>query len=240
MTKKNIITAITFLMVFLGYSQKAEEILKKVTETYGIAKPLSYTMSYSLYKDHDSKKVEENYKGVFHKNAANETYIKIKDSEMINSLKTNVKISHSEKAIVISNPVGNSVADFDMRQISDLCKVISVKDFKIYWEIQLEPKQYSDLSYSKIILNISKDYFLQKQVFYYNTAINFSQNYRTSDTHYPRLEVVYQNHNRKAADGSWFNTGKYYTVSGKNTIVLSQQLKKYEVIDQRIASNIIK
>lgn len=240
MIKKYTIRIVICLIAFSGYSQKVEEVFKKVAAMQTVPKPLSYTMNYLLYSDHDSKKIVENYKGIFHKSASNETYVKIKDTEMINSKKANLKISHGEKAIVVSDPLNNGATELDVQQIFSLCKVISFKDYKTYWEIQLEPKAYSNLSYSKIILNISKQYFLQKQVFYYNTAVNFSNNYRKSDVHYPRLEVVYEGYNRKPLEVSLFTIGKYYTVTANNTIVLSKAFKKYEVIDQRLTSNTIK
>jgi hypothetical protein len=236
-----IITSVSILfMGCLVQAQTVGEVLKKITAGYSIAQPLQYKTDYKLFKDHKSTKVEENYKGVFYKNAANEVYIKINDTEIINTKKTNIKVSHSENAIVVSNPVDNYFGEADFNKVFELCKLISFKDFKTYWEIILEPKAYSGLTYSKIVLNVSKTYFIQKQIFYYNTGINFSKEYKGTDINYPRLEVVHSDYSRKAIPPSVFNTQNYLSFSGKNSIVLAQRFKKYEIIDQRIISNNIK
>jgi len=212
-------------------------VFKKLGEQYSVAKPLQYQSKYVLYKDFDSKKIEESYKGSFYKNSQNEIYMKIGDTEILNSKSVNLKISHPEKAIEISNPVPTYYGDFDMKPLLELCKIEKFIDYKSYWEITLTVKPFSSLPYSKIIVMVSKTYFLQKQVFYYNTATNFSQDFRKPDVHYPRLEIVYANYNRNAVNASIFKNSTYFTASGKDGIVLSPRLKNYEIVDQRNNSN---
>jgi len=220
-----------------GYSQTVSTVFKKLGEQYSVAKPLQYQSKYVLYKDFDSKKIEESYKGSFYKNSQNEIYMKIGDTEILNSKSVNLKISHPEKAIEISNPVPTYYGDFDMKPLLELCKIEKFIDYKSYWEITLTVKPFSSLPYSKIIVMVSKTYFLQKQVFYYNTATNFSQDFRKPDVHYPRLEIVYANYNRNAVNASIFKNSTYFTASGKDGIVLSPRLKNYEIVDQRNNSN---
>lgn len=220
-----------------GYTQTVNEVFQRLGKQYSITKPLQYKSSYVLYKDFDSKKIEQSYKGIFYKNSLNEVYMKIGETEVLNSKTINLKISHPEKAIEISNPVGNYFGNFDMKPLLELCKIDAFKDFKTYWEITLIAKPYSSLPYSKIVIQVSKIYFLQKQVFYYNTAINFSKNYRTPNAHYPRLEVLNTNYNRNPISASVFNSNSYFTLSDKKRIILSERLKKYEIIDQRTFSN---
>lgn len=163
--------------------------------------------------------------------------MKIGDTEILNSKTVNLKISHSEKAIAISNPVPSYFGDFDMKPLLDLCKVDKFVDYKLYWEITMSMKPFSSLPYSKIIVRVSKTYLLLKQVFYYNTATNFSKDFRKPDVHYPRLEVVYTNYKRNAISPTIFNSSTYFTTPSKNTIVLAKRLKKYEIVDQRNNSN---
>jgi hypothetical protein len=124
-----------------------------------------------------------------------------------------------------------------MKPLLELCKIEKFIDYKSYWEITMTAKPFSSLPYSKIIVRVSKTYFLQRQVFYYNTATNFSQDFRKPDVHYPRLEIVYANYNRNAINASVFKNSTYFTALGKDGIVLSQRLKKYEIVDQRNNSN---
>ncbi|KIA92022.1 hypothetical protein OA93_23650 [Flavobacterium sp. KMS] len=213
------------------YTQSVSDVFQKLGKQYSIAKPLQYRSSYALYKDFDSKKIEESYNGTFYKNELNEVYMKIGDSEILNSKKVFLKINHSEKAIQILNPVANYLGDFDMKPLLDLCKIEKFLDYKTYWEITLITKPYSSLPYSKIVVQITKHYFLQKQIFYYNTAINFSKDYRNPDSHYPRLEVTNTNYSRNPVSASFFNSNTYFTISDKKQIVLSERLKKYEILD---------
>jgi hypothetical protein len=229
---------ISFLAIgSIGYSQTVNEVLQQMGKQYSAAQPLQYDSNYALYKTAESKTIEQAYKGLFVKNAANEVYMKIDQTEMLNSNTINLKISHPEKAIQIADPVKNYFGTFDIKPLLDLCKIESFKDLKTYWEITLTAKNYSNLPYSKITVQISKKYFLQKSIFYYSTAVNFSKDYRAPKSYYPRLEISNTNFNRKAVNTVLFTTKYYLTTSGKNKYVLTKRLLHYEVIDQRNISN---
>lgn len=214
---------------FLTQAQSVNDVFKQLAKQYSLNKPLQYKANYALYKDFDSKKIEENYNGAFYKNDLNEVYMKIGDSEILNSKTVFLKINNTEKAIEILDPVKNYFGDFDIKPLYELCKIESFLDYKSYWEITLVSKQYSSLPYSKIIVQISKSYFLQKQIFYYNTAINFSKDYRSPDSHYPRLEITYSNFNRNPVAASLFSTSTYFTKSAKEKIILTEKFKKYKI-----------
>lgn len=231
---------ILFISLFaLGsiYSQTASEVMEQVGKQYSIVQPLQYNSSYALYKSANSKNVEQAYKGIFVKNAFNEVYMKIDQTEILNSKTVNIKISHSEKAIQIADPLKNYFGSLDVKPLFDLCKVESFKDFKTYWEIVLTAKNYSSLPYSKIVLQITKKYFLQKSTFFYSTAVNFSKDYKTPKNYHPRLEVSNTNFNRRAVNASLFVTKSYLTAAGKNKFQPAQNIKDYEIIDQRTISN---
>lgn len=221
----------------ISYSQNVTEVLQQMGKQYGSAQSLQYSSNYTLYKTANSKKAEQSYKGIFCKNSQNEMYMKIDQTEILNSKSINLKISHSEKAIEISDPLQSYFGNFDIRPLLDLCKIESFKDFKMYWEITLTAKNYSNLPYSKIIVQISKKYFLQKSTFYYSTAVNFSKDYRAPKSYLPRLEIINTNFSRKAPSPLLFITKNYFTVTTKDKYVLVERLKNYEIIDQRNISN---
>ncbi|MBF4485034.1 MULTISPECIES: hypothetical protein [unclassified Flavobacterium] len=233
---KKIISVLGLLYCTLGYSQDAKEIFKKVGEHYAAAKPLQYKMNYVLFKDFDSKKVEESYSGVFYKNAQNEMYTKIGNTEILNTKKVNLKISHPEKMIEINKPIPDYKGGFDIKPLLEICKIEKCIDLKTHWEITLTTKSFTGIPYSKIVVSVSKTYFIQKQVFYYNTPSDFSKDYRKADVHYPRLEITNSSFNRNPVNVSLFKSETYFNSSG-GKIVLSQQLKKYEIIDQRNVAN---
>lgn len=230
---KNAIYISLLAISSFGYCQTVTEVFQKMAKQYAMAKPLQYKSSYNLYKDSNSKKIEENYQGSFIKNSLNEIYMTIGKTEILNSKTVNIKISHPEKAIEISNPVNTYSGDFDMKPLLDLCKINLFRDLKTYWEITLTPNTFSGLTYSKIVVQISKAFFLQKQVFYYNTATNFSKDYRKPDLHYPRLEIIYTDFNRNIVNPSFFDIKRFYSYTPSTGIKLVEKLKKYEIIDQR-------
>jgi hypothetical protein len=158
--------------------------------------------------------------------------MKIDQTEIVNSKLFNIKVSHGEKEVVLGDPVSNYSGEFDISQLLELCTISSFKDYKTHWEITLLSKKFSSLPYSKIVLAISKDYFLKKQIYYYNTGINFAKDYRKSDVHYPRLEITNTDFNRKPINESLFKTAAYFSRFGK-TVALSQKLKKYTMTDKR-------
>jgi len=233
-----IILFINFLVIgSSAYCQTASEVIQQVGKQYSMAKPLQYNSSYVLYKSADSKKVEQAYKGIFVKNDLNEVYMKIDQTEILNSKTINLKISHSEKAIEIADPLKNYFGSLDVKPLFELCKVESFKDFKTYWEIVLTAKNYSSLPYSKIILQITKKYFLQKSTFFYSTAVNFSNDYKSPKNYHPRLEVTNTNFNRRSVNSSLFSTKSYLAASGKNKFQPAEKIKNYEITDQRTISN---
>lgn len=233
-----VILFISFLTIStIGYSQTANEVLQQMGKQYSTAQPLQYDSNYALYKSAESKKIEQSYKGLFVKNAANELYMKIDQTEILNSKSINLKISHPEKAIQIGDPIKNYFGSLDIKPLLDLCKIESFKDFKTYWAITLTAKNYSNLPYSKIVIEISKKYYLQKSVFYYSTAVNFSKDYRVPKSYYPRLEVTNTNFNRKPVNAALFASKNYFTSSGGHKYILAERLQHYEIIDQRNISN---
>ncbi|QSB27666.1 hypothetical protein [Flavobacterium sp. CLA17] len=233
---KKIIYVWVLFTCCLAHTQTVNEVFQKVARQYSLAKPLQYKSSYALYKDFDSKKIEESYKGIYYKNADNEVYSKVGETEILNAKTVYLKISHPEKALQISDPVPNYAGDFDIKPLLELCKIEKFVDRKTYWEIRLVAKSYSNLPYSKIIVQITKGFLIQKQTFYYSTVANFSKDYRSPDPHYPRLEIIHTNYNRNPVNASIFNSKTYFTTSAKKEILLAERLKKYEIIDQRVSN----
>lgn len=233
---KKIIYASVLFAYCITHAQTAKDVLQKTAQQYSLAKPLQYKSTYKLYKDSNSKKVEESYNGSYFKNAQNEVYSKIGETEILNSKTVYLKISNPEKAVEISNPLPEYSGDFDIKPLLDVCKIEKFTDHKTYWEITLTAKPYSSLSYSKIIVQITKGYFLQKQIFYYSTAVNFSNDYRKPDPRYPKLEITNTNHNRNSVNAALFNSKTYFSTSANKQIILAERLKKYEIIDQRLSN----
>ena len=230
--KKIFISFVLICFTSLTYSQSIDEVLKRVATEYSNSKPLQFNTKYNLYKNNKQKLVFESYIGEYKKNEKNEVYQKIDETEFIWNKNICLKIVHPDKLIniTLSQPV--EMKNFDIQSLKEICDIKSFTDKKVYWELILTTKAFSILPYSKIIIHIGKNYFIQKQLFYYNTAIDFSSNHRKQELEYPVLEILYSNINRKQISNIFFNINKYIEEKNKN-IKATKAFQSYTIEDHR-------
>lgn len=229
---KNSIYLILLIFSPLYAQQSGKSLLEKVKTQYSSKKFIQFNAVYNLYKNHDAKTIYQSYKGEYLKNLSNEVYLKINTTEYYLKSKISTQINHDEKLILVTNPGKIKKEEFNISELLKWFNIGRFKDKKTYWEIELLGKQGSSLPYGRIILNIGKDFYIQKQVFYYSTAIDFSNDYSKPDTRTPRLEIIYSKHSNAVIPNEKFNFSKYFTLAG-NIIKLSTKYNNYQVIDQR-------
>ena len=235
--KNRIFIFIGFFIPFVVFTQTVNTVLAGVSNKFTAKQSIQFTTRYNLYKDAKSNIITQSYPGIFMKNSNNQLYMKINNTEFLNTSKYTVKINHEEKAMIISKNQKFSMGDFDIKKLLVLCTINSFKDKNNCWEIMLSSKQYTDLQYSKVILFINKDFTLKKQVFYYNTQLNFAQDYKKQDLSNPRLEIVYSNYNNNEVSSLNFNTDNFFTITKANKIVPSVVYKNYQIDDMRNTIN---
>ncbi|NHN27984.1 hypothetical protein FIA58_020080 [Flavobacterium jejuense] len=222
---------ITFTSVFIN-AQNAEEVLNKLNVVYSENSPLQFETKYNLYKNKSSKQIYETYNGVFKKNEKNEIYQKIDKTEFIWNKKMCLSIFHPDELMMLSFSQPISTEQFDLKKLLEICSIKSFINKGKFWELIIENKPFSGLEYSKIVIQINKNYFIQKQLFYYNTSINFSKDFNKQDLDLPVLEIVYSNFNRNKIENSFFDFSKYI-VESKNGIQPSKAYSNYVLEDQR-------
>lgn len=229
--KRLLIIAVICFSTF-SYSQSVDEVLKKVAQEYSDTKPLQFNTKYNLYKNSSQKKVFESYVGQFKKNEKNEVYQKIDQTEFIWNKNICLKVVHPDKLINITISQPLEMKSFDIASLKEWCDVKSFVDRKSYWELTLTTKAFSSLPYSKIIIHIGKNYFIQKQWFHYNMAIDFSADYRSQNLDYPVLEIIYSNFTRKNELTTFFNVNKF--IEEKNKVIkASKEYQSYIIEDHR-------
>jgi len=233
MRKYIILNLVLFVSVFTSSGQTFKQVLNKMNNKLTEASPLHFNTKYNLYRDEKAKVIFQSYDGQFQKSSQNEIYMKIDNTEFINSKKSSLKVNHTQKAILVTDPQPFTIGEFDMGKLADFCKVKSFKDFKSYWELVLEPTAFSGLNYSSIVVWINKDYTLKRQVFFYNTGIDLSSDYRKQDITHPRLEIHYSNYNQKVPDIIKLGGGFFVSFTKANKAVPSNKYKSYEIIDRR-------
>lgn len=215
-----------------SYSQSVDGVLKKVAQEYSDTKPLQFNTKYNLYKNSSQKKVFESYIGQFKKNEKNEVYQKIDKTEFVWNKNICLKVVHPDKLINISISQPLEMKNFDIASLKEWCDIKSFVDRKSYWELILTTKAFSSLPYSKIVIHIGKNYFIQKQLFYYNSAVDFSTDYRKQNLDYPVLEIIYSSFTRKKESSTFFNMNKFIEEKSK-LIKATKEFQSYTIEDHR-------
>ena len=221
------------------YSQSKEELLKKVVNNYAPSVKLQFTSVYNLYKSYNDKFVQQSYTGCFSRNGAGSVYAKIHNTEFYWNKNVTAKISHDEKIIQVFDPLSPLVItqpDNDLKKLLSEFKHGYFKDHKTYYELELLSKSTSSLPFSRVILQIGKDFFLIKQVFFYSQGHNFSKDYRNPDIQKPRLEILYSKPTSKEESVSIYSTDQFFTIT-KKRLNLAGRYSAYEILDQRTPSS---
>lgn len=230
--RKFFYTTIIILFGLISYSQSLDGVLDKVAQEYSKNKPLQFNTKYNLFKNSAQKKVFESYNGQFKKNEKNEVYQKIDQTEFIWNKNICLKVVYPDKLINVTVSQPLEMQNFDISSLKEWCDVKSFVDRKSYWELTLTTKAFSSLPYSKIIIHIGKNYFIQKQLFYYNTAIDFSTDYKKQNLDYPVLEIIYSNFTRKNESSNYFNIYKF--IEEKNKVIkTTKEFQSYTIEDHR-------
>jgi hypothetical protein len=232
MIKKLFVALFILLTVSLN-AQTAKELLNEVYKKYSKDEPLSFKSYYNLFKTFDSKELYQSYSGIYYKDKEHKVYMKINETEILNNKEVSLKISHEEKAMIVGFPEINvGGAEFDMLALLEIYKSDGVLDKKTHWELTLKANQIG-LPHGKIVLHIGKDYFLKKQIFYYDEVVDFSKDYTKKEIHQPRLEIAYSAYTRDPIKQSTFKTSRFLQINADGSIQSHPDWKHYELIDNR-------
>ena len=178
-------------------AQNKEELLQKVVSNFD-KKNISYNLKYNLYKDKDSKQIEESYEGKLIKDY-NVIYQRINTNEFLMYPNQILNIFNEEKIITIlnSNKDMSKIINqqFNSQNLKDLFTtnhfniLQNTKDLKIIEIIQKE-----NIEFDKILIFVNSKYEIIKQKFYYKNNFNFSKNPKTKEYSKPILEILFQNY----------------------------------------------
>jgi hypothetical protein len=189
-------------------------------------------MDYNLYKNFESRNIFQAYKGLYSKNEGNDIYLKVNTTEYFLTENLSAQINHDEKIIFITGTKKIKRDEFNVLMILDEFNPGFFREEKNYWEIELLGKPFSGLPYARIVIQIGKDFFIQKQVFYYSTGTDFSKDYTKPDIQFPRLEIICSQPQDALESAYRFDSSKYFTISDNN-VKLSAQCIDYTLVDRR-------
>lgn len=214
------------------HGQSRKVVLEKLLKNYTLKAPLQFSRTFNLYKNAHSKSITESYNGVFYKNSANDVYMKINTTEFYSNNMYVAQISPVEKMILVMKPSANIESNYDINKLLESYNQSSFKDKKTFWELELTAKPFSGLPYHKIIIEIGKDFFMKRQLFYYSAGVNFSNDYSKPNIDNPLLEIVYGKHTRYVPANHNFSPSKYFTLQN-DKIKITEKYKKFQLIDKR-------
>lgn len=229
---------ILFLLVvpISVHAISGKAFLKKVRAQYDNIESMQLYTHYMLYKGHYSDSIQTEYNGMYFKQN-HDYYRKIQNTEIINSVSNHIyiKINHDQKAILISDPVNYSAVDFDIKKTFKQCKDILVKEKGNNNVITLLIKNKTDIPYSKIEIEINKNYYIKEIALFYSIKMNFSSSVFKQDYRFPKLVIKYNDFKKKWKDKSGLlNTENYISfLADSSQIVGINNLANYQLIDVR-------
>lgn len=156
-----------------AYSQDVVKDIVKINQAYDKQKKLSFSMRYTLYKDHASNRIDEQYVGVT-KQDSSFIYSMVDSMLTVKNVDYDVVVDFLEKVIYISkiwgeekeptvNPVDISAI---VKQSSDVKYLKDKNENKATYMLF-----FKDGDYEKFSLTFNtKTYFIDKLVFYFRNA----------------------------------------------------------------------
>ncbi|PHR44317.1 MAG: hypothetical protein COA32_14990 [Fluviicola sp.] len=217
------------LLSFSQKEQKVDAVFKKLEEKYGNNNEYAFSMSYKLYKGHNSGKLSEQYNAqLFHSSKG--TYQKIKNTEFVSTSQFSIKINHDEKAIVVTNGAKQNF----FKEYKNALKAASsyeLSEKNGNYNINIFFFGPTNLPYYKLNLIVNKSNYELKEVnLYYSSETDFDPSFNTSEWAKPHLKILYTKGSMDQLDNSWFLKENYYKIkSGK--LVLNDKYSGYSVIN---------
>ena len=228
-----ILLLLLFVLVKIqAQTNKAETIMSKYAEALTSHKEYQVKMTYNVYKGFEANTPYESVSVHFYKNQGN-TYSNMGEAEIISTTSNYLKINHTERAMLLSKPVGNT-HQFDINLI-ELYKYLNVsllKETNTFYRLEFKPKGLTQLPFSSLKIDIDKKtYLIRKQLFYYFSKMNFSTNFQKPDYDNYKLEIIYDKYRMSnfSVSKSTFDLKKYVE-NRKGKIVVAPKFKGYELI----------
>lgn len=237
MFNKNFLSIyIALFGMLISYAQEAKvnTILKTYTKKILEDKGHQVTINYKIYKGHKQTEPHESMTGIVVKQGA-KSYTKMGEVEIVNTPKMYLKINHKEKAMLLNNGVvAPDQLNMNIDEFLQYAKAEITNENASSWTILLTPKgKITQLPFSKLIIEMEKKtYRVKRQVFYYYSQLNFSENFKENDFANVKLEANYSNYSKRyTVPLSVFNKSTYLVKRGK-TFYPVGKVKNYELINQ--------
>jgi len=227
---KSLILLFLFAVSIFSHAATGKEFLKKVRANYEDLNSLELLMSYRLYKGHESNEVRESYGALFCRDGE-QSYRKIDQTEFINTKDYSIKISHSEKMIVVSQASKMDAFDVDIETSLKWCENVLVADKGEFNEISLIIKDRTDLPFSKINVVVDKKFWIREMTLFYSTQMNFSSSYTNKEMDFPKIFIGYYDLKKKWNDKDGLLNMDNYILVEEKKILPATRLSGYTILN---------
>lgn len=227
------IFVVFLFQITVSYSQndnKIIEIINKSTEKYLGKSSIAISLSYNLFGSYSSKKVIQTYNGIS-VSSNKKSYLKIHNTEFINTPDLSFKINHDQKlALIYLSNKNNGVDTQNPINIKEFLKYFNKKTLTTIgnsWVIELETSVLTQMPYGKVKIYINKtDFTIERQVLYLLDSIPQNQ----GEALIPRLEIVFNELKKTDSEiASLLNLNKFL-IKQSNSYVLTRQFDSYKLL----------
>lgn len=220
--------------LFCGYGMDAREVISRMQKVYKATTEYDYHCTYTLFKGHKSREVEDSYGGYVYRNKHN-YYQKIGPSEFVYGSDFFLQINHSEKALSLDLAQQNVAINVDLETALKECVELKLEEQDDFYQVVLRIKTTSQLPYSLVKLKIGKTNFYLRQIdLYYSEVANFSKDPSLPDRRQPHLRIAFNELNTKPKKKDGVFLLETYLSKDNNMLQPAGNCKGYDLIDKRL------
>lgn len=235
----NIISVCFLLTAITSFSQnKADSrimpLLKKSLLVYQKKEGIRIETTYSLFENHKSIKVLEQYKSVMLKKGSM-SYNRLPDTELFNSEKISLTIDHDEKNIYVSASGQSTPDPYSTEQLVKTLKFFpnqTLTEANGMWICTFETAALTTSQFSKIVFYIKKsNYEITKQVLYFLKQFEHTDSNKKPTSTNPRLEITFQTQPITAKEVAQFLDVNNFINTKNGSIYPAKKFKDYTIIN---------
>ncbi|NQY06039.1 MAG: hypothetical protein HRT68_07590 [Flavobacteriaceae bacterium] len=230
--KKQFLVLVHIMTTLAMFSQNEiafKDLVSQSQQHYVAEKNYNIALQYSFYQSHTSEEIYESYSGKI-VNQNQDFLFTMNTIEILASKGNLVKVSHDEKVILVSNYNGDNQSPTNLSIYESYFNTIHVFKKNGGYSCELSDPVMKQIPYHKIRIEFNDQYQITKQTIYFVSEVRYQNKLGQEQRSVPRLEIDFKEKSNKTVA---INIEDYVHLKGEK-MVLSNRLKDYQLIDNRI------
>ncbi|MEX1193181.1 MAG: hypothetical protein WED10_15485 [Brumimicrobium sp.] len=229
---KTIFSIALIFSLSLANASDISEVMEKMRTVYK-SKTLSFNSTYSLFKGHFNNEIHSSYTGKVYKDEEG-TYQRIENTEFIYGKEFTLKISHDEKAMVISNAQEVLFGNVDFEMAMKECRSKKIIEKEGEYHIIFHMNATSLVPFTTLTLKIDQsNYTLLQLDLYYSAQEDFSKKFEMRDLKQPHLQIKFSDINFNPNKKDELLQQSSYLTTTNSVLTTTGKYEGYELIDYR-------